>query len=88
MACVLTFPGSKPKQVTQPERPIAPTGGTVYVCNAQNGGFLVYDESPSGGSAGLHGEFEDYGAAAAEGRAIAAKINGTFRDISSGGSAA
>lgn len=73
----------------RPPFPPAPTGAEVHICDAQDGGFLLYDISASGGSAGTHGYFSDHAEAVAEGQRLAERIGGTFSDLSaSGGEAA
>lgn len=79
-----------PCKTARPYRPVplAPIGGDVLVIDGEGGGFVVYDESPSGGSAGVHGEFEDHGEAMECARRIAQRINArSLSDISTGGAA-
>lgn len=63
-------------------------GSDVYIVEAQDGGFLVVDMSPSGGSAGTHGPYSTRAEAIREGRRIAQDIGGTFFDDDGGGAAA
>lgn len=79
-----------PRKSVRPHQPMpsAPIGGDVLVIDTEAGGYLVYDESPSGGSAGVHGEFEDHGEAMECARRIAQQINArSLADISKGGAA-
>lgn len=79
-----------PRRNVRPHQPMpsSPIGGDVLVIDGEGGTFVVYDESPSGGSAGVHGEFEDHGEAMECARRIARQINArSLADISKGGAA-
>ncbi|MER2250988.1 hypothetical protein ABS772_13795 [Methylorubrum podarium] len=81
---VLTFPRNE-SRIDRP-RPAALLGGDVFILDTEDGCFGVFDESPSGGSAGCHGYFEDHAEAIARGREIAERINArSFADLSKGG---
>ena len=62
-------------------------GGTVYLIEGENGGWVVADFSRSGDSAGLHGWHADRVDAMAEGRELARSLGATFLDDEIGGAA-
>lgn len=80
MGRVLTFRRRPAPPDRKPLR--APRGGDVFLVPfaPPHVGWTVFDESPSGGSAGSHGEFEDSDEAVREGRKLAEEIGGTFHD--------
>ncbi|TXN76564.1 hypothetical protein [Methylobacterium sp. WL8] len=70
-----------PFQTRSPAEPMRVRGGgTVYLVEGENGGWLVADFSRSGDSAGLHGWHADRADAMAEGRELARSIGATFLD--------
>lgn len=86
MGRVLTFgprpapPKRRPLSQPQPQR--APWGADIFLVPYGEPPHLwaVFDESPSGGSAGSHGEFGDRAEAVREGRKLAEEVDGTFHD--------
>ena len=82
MGRVLTFE-RRPVPVSHPKQPRAPWGGDVFLVPYGEPPYAlwaVFDESPSGGSAGSHGEYTDRAEAVREGRKLAEEIGGVFRD--------
>ncbi|MCJ2067355.1 hypothetical protein MKK75_00810 [Methylobacterium sp. J-030] len=80
MGRVLTF-GPRPAPSARPKLPRAPWGADVFLVPfgaPPHQGWTVYDESPSGGSAGSHGEFTDRAEAVRAGQQLAEEIGGTF----------
>lgn len=80
MGRVITF-GRRPAPPAR-KPPRAPWGADVFLVPfaPPNVGWTVFDESPSGGSAGTHGEFTDRAEAVREGRKLAEEVGGTFHD--------
>lgn len=77
-----------PFQSRPPEAPTSVRGGgTVYLIEGQDGGWIVADFSRSGDSAGLHGWHADCADAMTEGRELARSIGATFLDDGIGGAA-
>ena len=60
--------------------PRAPSGAEVLICEGQEGGWLVYDMSASGDSAGGHGYYATWAEAVVVARQVAKAIGGTFVD--------
>lgn len=60
----------------------APQGADVFLVPfaPPHVGWTVYDESPSGGSAGSHGDYTDRAEAVRAGRQLAEEIGGFFHD--------
>ena len=82
MGRILPF-GRQPAPISRPKPPRAPWGSDVFLVpfgTPPHMGWAVFDESPSGGSAGSHGEFMDRDEAVREGRKLAEEIGGTFHD--------
>lgn len=83
MGRVLAFT-RQPAPVSRPKLPRAPRGSDVFLVRygepPHAGCWTVFDESPSGGSAGSHGDFTDRAEAVRAAQQLADEIGGTFRD--------
>lgn len=84
MGKVLSF-GRPPAPASRAPRalPRAPWGGDVFLVpfgTPPHEGWTVFDESPSGGSAGSHGDFMDRAEAVRAGQQLAEEIGGVFHD--------
>ncbi|WP_342111628.1 hypothetical protein [Methylobacterium sp. SI9] len=81
MGKVLSFGRRAPVGRPKPLR--APWGSDVFLIQygtPPHAGWTVFDESPSGGSAGSHGDFTDRAEAVRAGRQLAEEIGGIFHD--------
>ncbi|MCJ2072663.1 DUF2188 domain-containing protein [Methylobacterium sp. J-030] len=83
MGRILTF-GPRPAPSARPKLPRAPWGADIFLVRYGHpphaGCWTVFDESPSGGSAGSHGDYTDRAEAVRAGRQLAEEIGGTFHD--------
>lgn len=82
MGRILTF-GRLPTPIARPKQPRAPWGADVFLVPfgaPPHEGWTVFDESPSGGSAGSHGDYTNRAEAVRAGRQLAEEIGGTFHD--------
>ena len=82
MGRILTFT-RQPAPIARPKQPRAPWGADIFLVRygtPPHACWTVFDESPSGGSTGSHGDFADRDEAVREGRKLAEEIDGTFHD--------
>lgn len=82
MGRVLIF-GRPKAPISRPKQPRAPWGADIFLVrygNPPHVSWTVFDESPSGGSAGSHGDYDTLAEASREGRKLAEEVNGTFHE--------